>query len=175
MTALPVIFAEELDADWDDVRIEMSPSDPEIYGNPGFFGLIYTAASTAVSGYYQQLRHFGAQTRHILLMNAAQKWQVPVTGLMTGPSVVIDKRTGRKLTYGEIAGFGSLPETEPEITTADLKDPADFRLIGHSVPRRDIPDKVTGTSNYSINERLPGMIHATAVRAPGHERRTCNC
>lgn len=166
MTALPVIFAEELDADWDDVRIEMSPSDPEIYGNPGFFGLIYTAASTAVSGYYQQLRHFGAQTRHILLMNAAQEWQVPITGLITEPSVVIHKRTGRKLTYGEIAGFGRLPETEPGITTADLKDPADFRLIGHSIPRRDIPDKVTGTSNYAINERLPGMIYATAVRAP---------
>lgn len=166
MTTLPVIFAEELDADWDDVRIEMSPSEPEIYGNPGFFGLIYTAASTAVSGYYKQLRHFGAQTRHILLMNAAQKWQAPITELTTEPSVVVHNKTGRKLTYGEIAGFGKLPETEPEITAADLKDPADFRLIGHSVPRRDIPDKVTGTSGYSINERLPGMIYATAVRAP---------
>ena len=166
MTALPVIFAEELDADWDDVRIEMSPSDPEIYGNPGFFGLIYTAASTAVSGYYRQLRHFGAQTRHILLMNAARKWQAPIAELITEPSVVAHNKTGRKLTYGEIAGFGKLPETEPEITAADLKDPADFRLIGRSVPRRDIPDKVTGTSGYSINERLPGMIYATAVRAP---------
>ena len=114
MTALPVIFAEELDADWDDVRIEMSPSDPDIYGNPGFFGLIYTAASTAVSGYYQQLRRFGAQTRHILLLNAAQKWQVPVIELTTGPSVVIHERTGRKLTYGEIAGFGKLPDREPK-------------------------------------------------------------
>ena len=166
MTALPVIFAEELDADWDDVRIEMSPSDPEIYGNPGFFGLIYTAASTAVSGYYQQLRSFGARTRHILLLNAAQEWQVPITELTTGPSVVIHERTGRKLTYGEIAGFGKLPDREPGITEADLKDPAEFRLIGHSIPRRDIPDKVSGASNYSINERLPGMLYATAVRAP---------
>ena len=166
MTALPVIFAEELDADWDDVRIEMSPSDPEIYGNPGFFGLIYTAASTAVSGYYQQLRRFGAQTRHILLLNAAQKWQVPVIELTTGPSVVIHERTGRQLTYGEIAGFGKLPDREPGLTEADLKDPAQFRLIGHSIPRRDIPDKVSGASNYSINERLPGMLYATAVRAP---------
>ena len=165
-TALPVIFAEELDAEWDDVRIEMSPSDPGIYGNPGFFGLIYTAASTAVSGYYQQLRRFGAQTRGILLQNAAQKWQVPVTELSTRPSLVIHGRSGRKLTYGEIAGFGKLPELEPEVTDSDLKDPADFRLIGHSIPRRDIPGKVVGASNYSVNERLPGMIHATAVRAP---------
>ena len=166
MTALPVIFAEELDADWDDVRIEMSPSDPEIYGNPGFFGLIYTAASTAVSGYYRQLRHFGAQTRRILLQNAAREWQVPIAELITEPSEVIHKRTGHKLTYGEIAGFGSLPDKEPEVTAADLKDPADFRLIGHSIPRRDLPDKITGVSGYSINERLPGMVYATAVRAP---------
>ena len=119
-----------------------------------------------MSGYYQQLRRFGAQTRHILLLNAAQEWQVPVTELTTGPSVVIHERTGRKLTYGEIAGFGKLPDREPGITEADLKDPAEFRLIGHSIPRRDIPDKVSGASNYSINERLPGMLYATAVRAP---------
>ncbi len=166
MTALPVIFAEELDADWDDVRIEMSPSDPEIYGNPGFFGLIYTAASTAVSGYYQQLRHFGAKTRQILLQNAAQAWQVPITELSTEPSLVRHNRSGRKLTYGEIAKFGRLPDSEPEVMEADLKDPASFRLIGHSIPRHDIPDKVSGISSYSINKRLPGMIHATAVRSP---------
>ena len=166
MTALPVIFAEELDADWNDVRIEMSPSNPEIYGNPGFFGLIYTAASTAVSGYYQQLRHFGAQTRHILLMNAAREWQAPISELLTEPSVALHEKTGRRLTYGEIAGFGSLPGKEPEITAAHLKDPADFRLIGHDIPRRDIPDKVAGVSGYSINERLPDMLYATAIRAP---------
>ena len=165
-TALPLIFAEELDVVWDDVRIEMSPSEPEIYGNPGFFGLIYTAASTAVSGYYQQLRYFGAQTRHILLQNAAQKWQVPMTGLITEPSLVVHKDSGRKMTYGEIARFGTLPEDEPGIESVSLKDPADFRLIGRSIPRRDIPDKVAGASNYAINERLPGMIYATAVRAP---------
>ena len=97
MTALPIIFAEELDADWDDVRIEMSPSDPEIYGNPGFFGLIYTAASTAVSGYYPLLRRFGAQTRRILLQNAAQHWQVPVTELATEPGLVVHGHSGRTL------------------------------------------------------------------------------
>ncbi len=165
-TALPVIFAEELDAAWDDVRIEISPSDPEVYGNPGFFGLIYTAASTAVSGYYQQLRYFGAQTRHILLRNAANRWQVPMDELDTEPSVVIHEKSGRKLTYGEIATFGELPDSEPEIKEEDLKAPADFRLIGHSIPRHDIPEKVLGNSNYAINERLPGMIYATAVRAP---------
>ena len=166
MTALPIIFAEELDADWDDVRIEMSPSDPEIYGNPGFFGLIYTAASTAVSGYYPLLRRFGAQTRRILLQNAAQRWQVPVTELATEPSLVVHGRSGRTLSYGDIAGFGRLPKHAPEITDSDLKDPADFRLIGHALPRRDIPDKVAGASGYSINERLPGMLYATALRAP---------
>ena len=165
-TALPIIFAEELDAAWDDVRIEMSPSDPEIYGNPGFLGLIYTAASTAVSGYYRQLRHFGAQTRRILLMNAAGEWRVPMDELTTEPSVVVHKKSGRKLTFAEIATFGKLPDREPDIQESDLKDPADFRLIGHSIPRRDLPGKALGDSNYAINKRLPGMIYATAVRAP---------
>ena len=157
---------EIMDVAWGDVRIEMSPSDPEVYGNPGFFGLIYTASSTAVFGYYQQLRHFGAQTRHVLLQNAAYKWHVPVTELVTEPSVVVHEGSGRKLTYGEIARFGKLPEREPEIKVVDLKDPADFRLIGHSVPRHDVLQKVLGDSNYSINQRLPGMIYATALRAP---------
>ena len=165
-TALPIIFAEELDAAWDDVRIEMSPSDPEIYGNPEFLGLIYTAASTAVSGYYRQLRHFGAQTRRILLMNAAGEWRVPMDELATEPSVVVHKKSGRELTFAEIATFGKLPDREPDIRESDLKDPADFRLIGHSIPRRDLPEKALGDSNYAINERLPGMIYATAVRAP---------
>ena len=165
-TALPVIFAEELDVAWDDVRIEMSPSDPEIYGNPGFFGLMYTAASTAVSGYYQQLRHFGAQSRHILLQNAARKWQVPITELITEPSLVVHASSARRMSYGEIAGFGTLPERAPDIKALGLKNPVDFRLIGHSIPRHDIPDKVLGASNYSINERLPGMIYATAIRSP---------
>lgn len=166
MTALPIIFAEELDANWDDVRIELSPVDEQIYGNPEFMGMIYTAASTAVTGYFELLRNFGAQARRILLLNAAEKWNVAANELVTEPGVVIHKRSNRRLTYGEIAVFARLPESLPVIAPAELKAPADFRLIGHSLPRRDIPEKVLGTSPYALNTQLPGMVRATAVRAP---------
>ena len=113
MTALPVIFAEELDADWTTCASKCRLRIRRYTATRDFFGLIYTAASTAVSGYYQQLRRFGGQTRHILLLNAAQEWQVPVTELTTGPSVVIHERTGRKLTYGEIADSANCLTANP--------------------------------------------------------------
>lgn len=166
MTALPIILAEELDARWDDVRIELSPVDETTYGNPEFMGMIYTAASTAVSGYFDLLRNFGAQARRVLLLNAAEKWNVPIDELVTEPSVVLHEPTGRRLTYGEIAAFARVPDSLPEITPADLKTPAEFRLIGHSLPRRDVPDKVLGRSLYALDVDLPGMVRATAVRAP---------
>ena len=166
MTALPIILAEELDADWDKVRIEFSPVDETVYGNPEFMGMIYTAASTAVSGYFQLLRQFGAQARRILLLNAAEKWGLPAEELSTEPSAVIHPRSGRRMSYGDIASFARLPESLPEISPAELKSPAEFRLIGHSLPRRDVPEKVRGRSPYALNVQLPGMVRATAVRAP---------
>src|SRR6476619_7928793 len=77
MTSLPLIIAEELDADWDKVRIVPVPVIEKIYGNPAFGGSITTAGSTAVTAYYDRLRIFGAQVRRVLLENAARKWGVP--------------------------------------------------------------------------------------------------
>ena len=89
MTSLPLIIAEELDADWSKVRIVPAPPIEAIYGNPGFQGMMYTAGSNAVTSYYNPLRMIGAQTRRVLLDNAARKWGVPVEELTTGPSVVM--------------------------------------------------------------------------------------
>ena len=77
MTSLPLIIAEELDADWDKVRIVPAPVMEKIYGNPGFGGMMYTAGSNAVTSYYKNLRMFGAQARRVLLINAAKKLGVP--------------------------------------------------------------------------------------------------
>ncbi len=166
MTALPIIVAEELDADWSDVRIELSPSDDELYGNPGYMGIMRTGASATLAGYYDTLRLHGAQARRVLLNSAAASWGVPVEELATEPSVVVHERTGRRLTYGEVAGFTTMPSNPPDIEPGDLKDPAEFRLIGHDIPRADIPDKVDGTAQYSIDVRLPGMLYATVLRSP---------
>jgi isoquinoline 1-oxidoreductase subunit beta len=167
-TALAVVFAEELDADWNKVAVEFSPANDAIYANPlpFFFGMMVTAASTAVMGYYKNMRLYGAQARRVLLDAAATHLNVPVSELATEPSVVVHAKSGQRLSYGEIANFATLPETLPVVLEKDLKDPSQFRLIGHEVPRVDIPKKTDGSTTYSIDVRLPNMVYATVVRAP---------
>jgi isoquinoline 1-oxidoreductase beta subunit len=165
-TSLPLVVAEELDADWSMVRIVPAPTVEAIYGNPGYGGMMYTAGSNAVTSYYKPLRQFGAQVRRVLLDNAAKKWNVPTSELTTEPSMVVHAKSGRRLRYGEIAAFAEVPEKAPEIAAADLKRPEQFRLIGHSVMRAELPKKINGTAQYSIDFQLPGMLYAAVLRTP---------
>src|SRR5262247_1194587 len=121
MTSLPLIIAEELDADWSKVRVVPAPPIDAIYGNPGFGGMLYTAGSNAVRSYYEPLRIFGAQVRRVLLDNAARRLDVPVSEPTTEPSVVVHARTGRRLTYAEIAAFAEVPAQAPEVKPEELK------------------------------------------------------
>jgi isoquinoline 1-oxidoreductase subunit beta len=162
-TSLPLILAEELDADWKDVRIVPAPPSDAIYGNPGFLGMMYTAGSTAVFGYFTQLRQFGAQVRRVLLDNAAQKWNVPVDELTTEPSSVIHAKTGRRLTYGEISTFAVLPSVTPAVALSDLKPRDRFRLIGRDVQRYELPSKVNGSARYSIDVETAGMLFGAVI------------
>src|SRR5688572_29523996 len=118
LTSLPLIIAEELDADWSKVRIVPAPPIEAIYGNPGFQGMMYTAGSNAVTSYYTPLRTLGAQVRRVLLDNAAKTLGVPVEELTTEPSVVVHAKTGRRLGYGEIAATAEVPAKAPEIKPA---------------------------------------------------------
>src|SRR5215470_7837639 len=113
MTSIPLIFAEELDADWSKVRVVPAPPIDAIYGNPGFGGMMYTAASNAVTSYFKPLRVFGAQVRRVLMDNAGKKLGVPLEELTTEPSVVVHAKSGRKLSYGEIAAFAEVPDKAP--------------------------------------------------------------
>src|SRR5437870_1184296 len=166
MTSLPLIIAEELDADWSKVRIVPAPPIDAIYGNPGFGGMMYTAGSNAVRSYYGPLRMFGAQVRHVLLDNAAKHWSVPVAELTTEPSAVVHAKSGRRLSYAEIAAFAELPAKAPEIKPEQLKKPSQFRLIGKDVMRVELPGKVNGSIKYGIDVQVPGMLYATVLRAP---------
>lgn len=166
MTSLPLIIAEELDADWSRVKIVPAPVNERIYGNPGFGGMQYTAGSNAVTSYYRPLRTMGAQVRRVLLDNAARKWGVPVEELTTEPSVVVHSKSGRRLSYGDIAVFAELPAKAPEIKPDQLKKTADFRLIGKDVMRVELPTKVNGTATYGIDIQVPGMLYGTVLRAP---------
>src|SRR5881398_1819929 len=145
MTSLPLIIAEELDADWSKVRVVPAPVIEAVYGNPGFGGMMYTAGSNAVTSYYRPLRIFGAQVRRVLIDNAARKLGVPVEELSTEPSVVVHAKSGRRLSYGQIAVFAEVPAEPPAITPEDLKKPAQFRLISKDVMRTELPSKVNGS------------------------------
>jgi isoquinoline 1-oxidoreductase beta subunit len=166
MTSLPLIVAEELDADWSKVRIVPAPVNEAIYGNPGFGGMMYTAGSNAVTSYYKNLRLLGAQVRRVLLDNAAKKLGVPVEDLTTEPSVVVHAKSGRKLTYGEIAAFAEIPAQAPDVKPEDLKKPAQFRLISKDVMRAELPRKVNGSAQYAIDVQMPGMLYGAVLRAP---------
>jgi isoquinoline 1-oxidoreductase beta subunit len=165
MTSLPLILAEELDADWAKVRIVPAPTIDQIYGNPAY-GMIYTAGSNAVRAYFQPLRVFGAQVRRVLLDNAAKKLGVPVEELTTEPSVVVHAKSGHRLGYGEIAAFADVPDKAPEIKPEQLKKRSEFRLIGKDVMRIELPTKVNGSAQYAIDVQLPGMLYGAVVRAP---------
>jgi isoquinoline 1-oxidoreductase beta subunit len=165
MTSLPLVLAEELDADWSKVRIVPVPPIDRLYANPAY-GMIYTAGSNAVRVYFQPMRTFGAQARRVLLDNAARKLGVPVEELTTEPSVVVHAKSGQRLTYGEIAAFAEIPEKAPEIKPDQLKRPAQFRLIGKDVMRVEVPDKVNGRAQYAIDVQVPGMLYGAVLRAP---------
>jgi isoquinoline 1-oxidoreductase beta subunit len=164
-TGLPLIVAEELDADWSKVRVVQSPIDP-VYHHP-IFKAQYVVASISTLGYWTPLRMAGAQARRVLVDAAATKWGVPPAECVTEPSTVVHTPSGRKMSYGEIASFATPPATPPALDASkDLKKPGDYRLLGKGVPRVDVPAKSTGAAKYGIDARVPGMAYATFVRPP---------
>lgn len=171
MTSLPLILAEEMDADWSKVKIEWAPPEVEKYGyvNPvGKEKLMWIVGSRATQLYFMPLRTAGAQVRKVLIANAAQKWGVDAAGLVTEPGFVVNPANSQRLSYGEIASFGSIPDVLPAIDPKELKARKDFRLIGKQVARRDLPAKVNGTAQYAMDVKLPGMVYASSLHSPAH-------
>jgi isoquinoline 1-oxidoreductase beta subunit len=163
-TTLPLLIAEELDADWDKVHVLQSPSDGKVYGGPD--GSIGTFGSTSTRTNFERLRLIGAQARRILLINAAKLWGVPVEELTTSPGAVAHAKTGRTISYGALAQIATVPDPLPVMTKTDLKRPADFRYIGKSLPRVDVPAKVNGAAVFGIDTQLPDMLYGAIARPP---------
>lgn len=167
MTSVPIVLAEELDADWSKVTLEMAPAEPEIYGySRGGAKSMRITGSRAIRSYFEQMRFAGAQVRKVLLQAAAKEWGVDPSTLETEPNMVVHRASGRRLSYGEIAEFAEVPKTMPAVSAGELKKKSEFRLIGTPVPRHDIPAKVNGTAQYAIDVHLPGMVYASTVHAP---------
>src|SRR5450631_130617 len=161
-TALPMILAEELDADFAQVALEHAPPSDKLYGNP-LFGIQATGNSNSVRAWWKPLRTAGASARAMLVQAAAQQWQVDPASCTTANSEVVHKESGRRLAYGALAlaaGGQAPPKDVP------LKDPGDFVLIGKPLRRLDTPDKVNGKAVYGIDAMLPGMKFATLKTCP---------
>ncbi|OFW42405.1 MAG: hypothetical protein A3J28_14710 [Acidobacteria bacterium RIFCSPLOWO2_12_FULL_60_22] len=162
MTAMPMLVAEELDADWNKVKLEWVGADPA-YGNPNMRGTQTTAASQSTRGYWKMLREAGAAARAMLVTAAAQTWGVPEDSCSTENGEVLHSPSGRRLRYGALVEKASaLPVPKP----VTLKDQRNFRLLGQPIPRRDIPEKVNGSAIYGMDVKVPNKLVARVLRCP---------
>src|SRR5688572_2524820 len=163
MTSMPMLVAEELDFDWTKIKTEWTPADAKKYGNPNFGGQQLTAGSNSVRGMWKVLREAGATARVMLVSAAADTWGVPASSITTDKGEVIHQASGRRLKYGALVDKAA---TLPVPATPALKDPKAFKLLGQSLPRLDVPEKVNGTATFGIDVKLPNMLTARVVRGP---------
>ena len=156
-TALPMIVAEEMDADWRRVRAERAPTRPE-YDTA-------TGGSSSVRDSWEALRRAGAAARALLISAAARRWNVPDSECTTSAGEVIHTTTRRRLAYGALAREAA-QLTPPDEKSLTLKDPRTFRIVGRDTRRLDTPAKVTGTATFGIDVKVPGMLVAVVARCP---------
>ena len=158
-TMLPMIIAEELDVDWQKVRIEQAGLDPDSYGAQ------FAGGSFATTLNWEPLRRAGAAGRQMLVAAAASQWRVPAAQCTTTASVVHHRSSGRHLGYGALASLAAtLPA--PDLKSVVLKDPKEFRIIGHTVRGIDSPLVVSGKPLFGIDVVVPGMRYAIYEKCP---------
>ncbi len=161
-TGLATILAEELDADWSQVRVESAPADDTRYSNL-LLGTQGTGGSTAIANSWEQLRKAGAMARAMLVDAAAREWGTPAGEITVERGVLSHARTGRRATFGELA---SKAATLPSPADVKLKDPKDFKLIGRRLRRLDSKAKTDGTARFTMDVYLPDMLTALIARPP---------
>jgi isoquinoline 1-oxidoreductase beta subunit len=161
-TGLATIVAEELDADWAQMRTAFAPSDPALYNNLAFGPIQGTGGSTSTANSWMQLRKAGGAARSMLVSAAAAEWSVPASEIRVEKGV-LSHASGKSATFGQLAAKAA---TMPVPGEPALKDPKDFRLIGTRVPRLDSHDKSTGKTIYALDVRRPGMKTAVLVHPP---------
>ena len=161
-TGLATLAAEELDADWSQMRAEDAPADARIYANLNM-GMQGTAGSSSMFNSYYQMRKAGAAARAMLVAAAAAQWQVDAAQITVAKGVISHEPTGRKSGFG---AFAAAAAAMPAPQQPTLRDPTTFRLIGTNVPRLDVPAKAEGTARYSRDVTRPGMVHSAILHPP---------
>jgi isoquinoline 1-oxidoreductase beta subunit len=162
-TGLATILADELDADWKNVRVEGAAADAKRYNNTFWGPAQGTGGSTAMANSWDQLRNAGATGRAMLVSAAAKRWQVPAADIAVRDGVVSHAASGRKASFGELA-LDAAKEALP--TKVTLKEPKDFRLIGKQAKRKDSAAKTNGTARFTQDVFLPGMLVAVVAHPP---------
>ncbi len=157
LTSFPMIVAEELDADWKNVKVVQAALDTKAFDRQ------VTGGSGAVPHSWKLLRNAGATARHMLVQAAAQKWGVAVDECTTGEGFVVHTKTGRKLGYGELAEDAAKLPVPKDVP---LKDRKDFKLIGKAVKNVANKDITTGKPLFGLDFRRDGMVLAMLQRPP---------
>src|SRR6476659_774634 len=159
-TSLPMVLADELDADWSQVIAELAPA-ADVYKDP-LFGIQMVGGSGSIAHSFQQYRELGARTRAMLIAAAAEQWKVPANQCRTENSVVYGPNN-RSARYAELANDAA---RKPIPDKVQLKNASEFRIIGKPVKRLDSPAKCDGSQKFGLDLDLPGMKIAVVAHPP---------
>jgi isoquinoline 1-oxidoreductase beta subunit len=162
MTSAPMLVAEELDCDWRRVKVEYATASQNLRRNRAW-GDMASVGSRTIRQSQEYLRKAGAGAREMLVTAAAQQWKVPAAECTTSLGTIAHAPSGRSITYGKVATAASKLEAPKEVK---LKDPKDWKLVGTSVRRVDIPATAMGAQRYGIDVQLPGMLYAAVAQCP---------
>src|SRR2546426_2878009 len=162
MTSAPMLVAEELECDWRRVRIEYASANANVRRKRAW-GDMASVGSRTIRNSQEYLRRGGATAREMLIAAAAQQWGVPASECSAAAGVITHAPSKRRLSFGKVADAAAKLEPPKDVK---LKDPKDWKLIGKSVKRFDIPDTVMGRQRYGIDVQLPGMLYAAIAQCP---------
>jgi isoquinoline 1-oxidoreductase beta subunit len=160
-TSLPMLIAEELEADWSKIRVQAAPVAAAY--NHTVYGIQMTGGSTTTNSEYDRFRKMGAMARVMLISAAAQSWGVDTQSCHAEKGFVVHAASGRRASFGNLAKGAAKLEPPKDVA---LKDPKDFTIIGKSMQRLDTPSKTNGTAQFGLDVYIPGMLTAVVARSP---------
>ena len=163
-TGLATLVAEELEADWSQMRVAFAPNNPKLYRNLAYGPHMLTGGSTSLSNSWEQMRKVGAAARKMLATAAASRWGVRAEEIGSRRALSRIRGSKRSATFGELAADAMKVPVPRDV---ELKDPKDWKLIGKRLPRLDSVAKTTGSAKYALDVRRPGELIAM-VRRPDH-------